>query len=193
MIPLPEKKYSVIYADPPWSYTDKNYKWERGGAAGHYDTVSVGDIATIPVGDIAADDCALFMWGTWPLLGEAVSLMASWGFAYKTCAFVWCKTYRDAGYYCGLGRWTRSGTEFCLLGVRGKPSRIDAAVKQVVHAPVTRHSEKPDEVRRRIVQLMGDVPRIELFCRTRAHGWDAWGNEVSEPVPTLFEVGDARA
>lgn len=183
-------RYSVIYADPPWAYDDKR---PRGGAEHHYRTLSLDDLAALqvdgrPVADLAAPDCALFMWATWPMLREALVLMRAWGFTYKTCAFAWVKTNAKAGTpFVGLGRYTRGNTEVCLLGVRGKPQRVDAGVPQVLLetmaeepllAPRGAHSAKPPEARERIVRLMGDVSRIELFARERAAGWAAWGNEL---------------
>lgn len=176
MIPFPEKRYSVIYADPPWSYRNKG---TRAAADNHYQTMSLLDIQVLPVQDIANDDCALFLWATFPMLREALETMEAWGFSYKTAAFVWAKQNRRfPSWFWGLGNWTRSNAEVCLLGTRGKPKRVSASVHSLLVAPVARHSAKPWEVRNRIVQLMGDVPRIELFARERVDGWDAWGNEV---------------
>jgi N6-adenosine-specific RNA methylase IME4 len=172
--------YSIIYADPPWSYADKALN--RGGAERHYRTMSEQQIAALPIGTIAAKDAALFMWATFPKLREALATMDAWGFDYKTLAFTWIKTNRIApSLFWGMGRWTRSNAEIVLLGTRGKPKRASAAVHSVISAPVGKHSAKPGEARDRIVQLMGDVPRVELFARERAAGWDAWGNEIDDP------------
>lgn len=124
-----------------------------------------------------------FLWATFPNISEAVKVMEAWGFQYKTAAFVWIKTYPKSGKpFWGMGAYTRANAEVCLLGIskgfKAKEQIKSHAVHQIVEAPVGRHSEKPDEVRRRIVELLGDVPRIELFARERAEGWDAWGNEV---------------
>lgn len=132
-------------------------------------------------GGIASDNCILFMWATYPMMKEALKVIEAWGFTYKSIAFQWVKQNRNGnGYFFGLGRWTRGNTEPCLLAVKGKPKRISASVGQLIFSPITRHSEKPDAVRDRIVELMGDLPRIELFARNRADGWDAWGNEVED-------------
>ena len=110
-------------------------------------------------------------------------MIEAWGFTYKSIAFQWVKQNRSGnGYFFGLGRWTRGNTEPCLLAVKGKPKRISASVGQLVFSPLRRHSQKPDEVRDRIVELMGDLPRIELFARETAPGWDSWGNEVPTPA-----------
>lgn len=183
MIPFPDKKYNIIYADPPWSYSDKGC---NGNADSHYQTMKIDDICKLPVntsgGGIAADDCVLFLWTTYPMMKEALRLIEAWGFTYKSIAFQWVKQNRSGkGYFFGLGRWTRGNTEPCLIAVKGKPKRISASVSQLVFSPLRRHSEKPDEVRDRIVELMGDLPRIELFARNTAPGWDSWGNEVPAP------------
>ncbi|WP_287827091.1 MT-A70 family methyltransferase [Oscillibacter sp.] len=179
MIPLPDKKYSIIYADPPWSYQNKG---TRAAASKHYGIMTVEDIKKMGVGaagGIANDDCALFMWATFPMLKEALEVIEAWGFTYKTVAFNWVKQNKSGeGLFMGLGNWTRSNSEICLLAVKGKPKRVSAGVRSVVLSPLQRHSQKPAEVRDRIVELMGDLPRIELFARETAPGWDAWGNEV---------------
>lgn len=171
--------YGVIYADPPWSYTDKCNSGNRG--AGHkYQTMTDAELAALPVGSIAADDCALFMWATFPRLGAAIQLMADWGFTYKTCAFVWVKKSEAWKLAWGMGNWTRANAEIVLLGIKGKPKRIACGVHQIIEAPRREHSRKPDEARDRIVELMGDVPRIELFARQSAPGWESWGNESTK-------------
>lgn len=183
------KTYSIIYADPPWSYDDKALG--RGGAERHYKTMSHEDIARMPVANMAAADCVLFMWATFPKLYESAAVFSGWGFEYKTCAFVWIKTNRTVNpnqtsfipadrfdSFWGMGRWTRANAEICLLGTKGHPKRLVADIHQLVYAPVSRHSRKPPEVRERIVRLCGDLPRIELFARESSEGWDAWGNEL---------------
>ena len=173
------KKYSVILADPPWAYRVWSKKGVGRTAENHYPTMSIEDIRALPVSDLAADNCALFLWITFPQLHEAFSLIESWGFTYKTAAFVWVKQNRKLpSLFWGLGYWTRANAEVCLLATRGSPKRRSAAVHQVILSPVEQHSKKPDEVRERIVTLMGDVPRVELFARQQTPGWDVWGNEV---------------
>ena len=175
---LPTGPYAIIYADPPWRYQDKGC---NGNAEGHYSTMSIEDICALPVAAIAAEDAILLLWATWPLLPEALRVMAAWGFNYKSVGFVWVKKNKsDCGHFFGLGRWTRGNTEVCLLGTRGKPKRVSESVGQLCFEPLTRHSEKPTEIRHRIVELLGPLPRIELFARTTAEGWDCWGNEVDK-------------
>ncbi|MBS1169538.1 MAG: methyltransferase [Burkholderiaceae bacterium] len=176
MTSLPQSKYQIIYADPPWSYNDKSK--HRGGAERHYRTLKIDDLCKMDVQSIAADDCALFLWATFPQMAEALKLIEAWGFTYKTAAFTWVKTNKVApSLFWGMGSWTRANAEICLLAIKGKPKRVSAAVHQVIQHPVMAHSQKPDEARQRIVALLGDVPRIELFARQRSPGWDSWGND----------------
>ena len=106
-------------------------------------------------------------------------MLKAWGFKYKTVAFTWVKQNRKSdGLFTGMGYWTRANAEICLLATRGHPKRINANVCQVILSHVEEHSKKPDEARDRIVKLMGDLPRVELFARQATEGWDVWGNEV---------------
>lgn len=178
-------KYQIIYADPPWTYRTWTAKGGHKSASAHYDTMSLEDICILPVANIADDNCVLFLWATFPNLPEALEVIKAWGFTYKTVGFTWVKIYSDGSPVCGLGYWTRANAEICILATKGHPKRINKGVYQVILAPQQEHSQKPDEVRDRIVQLMGDLPRIELFARPRenlfgknTNGWDCWGNEV---------------
>ncbi|RKI67832.1 adenine methyltransferase [bacterium 1xD42-67] len=173
------KKYNVILADPPWSFRAWSSKGMGRSAEQHYPTMRLEDIKALPVFDLAAGDCVLFLWATFPMLKEALEVIDTWGFTYKTVAFTWVKENRKSpGLFWGLGYWTRANAEVCLLATRGSPKRQSAAVHQVILSPVERHSKKPDEVQERIVTLMGDVSRVELFARQETPGWDVWGNEV---------------
>ena len=174
------KKYNVILADPPWSFRAWSNKGMGRSAEQHYPTMRLEDIKALPVADLAAEDCVLFLWATFPMLKEALEVIDTWGFTYKTVAFTWVKENRKSpGLFWGLGYWTRANAEICLLATRGSPKRQSAAVHQVILSPVEQHSKKPDAIRERIVTLMGDVPRVELFARQETPGWDVWGNEVS--------------
>ena len=176
MIPFPNKKYNIIYADPPWSYTQKRLS---GAAEHHYHTMGIDELCALPVADIAAEDSTLFLWATFPQLPEALRLIKAWGFTYKTVAFVWLKLNRKSyTWFYGLGFWTRGNAEICLLATKGKPHRNSNSVHQFIISPLREHSQKPDEAREKIIELMGDLPRIELFARETAPGWDCWGNEV---------------
>lgn len=172
-------KYGIIYADPPWRYEDKHCE---GASVDQYPTMSLEDLKKLPVGG-AAKDCVLFLWATAPMLREALAVIEAWGFKYKTMAFNWIKQNpKSDGLYCGLGHWTRSGSEVCLLATKGHPKRKSRFVRQVIIAHRGRHSVKPGEARERIVELMGDLPRLELFAREKAPGWDVWGDEVESDV-----------
>lgn len=186
-------KYSIIYADPPWSYDDKSL--ERGGAERHYRTMNIEDIKQINVNNLASDDCVLFMWATFPKLQEALDVIKSWGFKYKTCAFVWVKANKKTyvaqtsmipfislDVFWGMGRWTRSNAEICLLSVKGNPKRLNADVHQIIYQPIRKHSRKPDEARSKIISLCGDLPRLEMFARKKVDGWDVFGNEVNNSI-----------
>ena len=176
-----EKKYKIIYADPPWAYNDK--------MSGHsfsldheYETQSKNWIAELPIKNIADKDSVLFLWAVSPQLPEALEVMKAWGFKYITVAFCWSKHTKNKVKVSNLGRWTMGNIELCLLGKKGKPQRICKNIKQLVEAERTTHSKKPEEVRKRIVELMGDVYRIELFAREKTDGWDTWGNEVANDI-----------
>ncbi len=172
--------YHVIYADPPWQYRNNV---GQGVAENHYNTMSIDEIKALPMGKLAAKDCALFLWITCPMLNEVWTILDAWGFQYKTVAFVWVKVNRkDYSLFTGLGWWTRANGELCLLATKGHPKRVDNTVHQVVLSRIERHSQKPDEVRQRIERLMGDVPRVELFARQRTPGWDVWGNHVASSI-----------
>lgn len=149
----------------------------------HYQTMKTEDICRLPVRDIATDDALCFMWATFPNIGQALAVMAAWGFQYKTAAFVWIKKYQKSNKnFMGMGAYTRANAEVCLLGISSKTKAKECvrshAVQQVIEAPIEKHSKKPDIVRDRIIELCGDVPRIELFARQKVEGWDCWGNEV---------------
>lgn len=179
MIPFPDKKYNIIYADPPWLYDNqKDNDPAMGGIT--YPVMSLDDIKALPVRNIADKDCALFLWVTMPKLQEGFEVITAWGFKYITCAFTWVKLNpKGVGIYSGLGHWTNGNAELCLFAKKGAPKRIEKDVKQIIMEPRSRHSEKPARVRDDIVRLLGDLPRIELFARTMTTGWDVWGNEVN--------------
>lgn len=200
--PLPDKRYNIIYADPPWAFKTyskpKNGKKFKNGNSGwrnvdiHYPTMKIDDISKLNVESIAAKDSILFIWVTWPVIKSALEVINDWSFEYKTLAFDWVKLCRKdhEKFSFGMGYWTRSNPEPCLLATRGNPSRVSKSISnliveieengpEVIVDPIQRHSQKPDIVRDKIVELCGDLPRIELFARPPAHeGWDAWGNEI---------------
>jgi N6-adenosine-specific RNA methylase IME4 len=173
------KKYSIIYADCPWAYI-----WGKGKDGGHfapekhYPTLTAEEISRLPIKDIRAQNCALFLWATMPTLPDAFKVMAAWGFKYKTCAFVWVKTRKDGQPLAGMGSYTKSNAELCLLGMRGHIKAVDKTVPQIIMQQRLGHSVKPPQARDRIVQLFGNLPRIELFARQTVPGWEAIGNGI---------------
>src|SRR5262249_19752537 len=159
-------------------------------AVSHYDCLDFDALASLPVADLAADDCALFLWAVDPLLPRAFDLIRAWGFEYKTVAFTWVKLNRaakhQADYFTGLGYWTRANPEQCLLATRGKPSRLAKNVNRLVVERRREHSRKPDAVRERIERLVRG-PYLELFARETKPGWDCWGDQI-----TLFDDGGCQ-
>ncbi len=128
---------------------------------------------------ISDENCILFLWVTFPCLIDGLKVMQEWGFNYKTCGFTWVKRNKIADtWFFGLDAWTRANAEICLLGTKGRITRVSNKVSQVVDTHIEEHSKKPAIVRDRIVELVGDLPRIELFARQTVKGWDCWGNEV---------------
>ena len=185
MIPFPDKKYQIIYADPPWKFEVWSYGTGLGRSPdNYYATIPVEDICKLPVTDIADKNCILFLWTTFPKLIEALQVIEAWGFRYRTNAFLWVKQNPNSmSFFEGLGYWTRKNTEPCLLATRGSPHRHDRDVPELIIAPRMAHSRKPDEiVRDRIIRLVGDLPRIELFARRKVEGGDCWGNEVESDI-----------
>lgn len=177
------QKYQVIYADPPWQYRNRKI---RGGAEHHYRTLSIEELCSLKVAEIADEDAALFLWCTFPMIPEALRLISAWGFQYKTVAFVWVKQNPVAKtWFYGMGFWTRSNAEICILATKGHPKRAAKDIHQLIISPVKRHSQKPEEVRERIVKLLGDVPRIELFARERTEGWHVWGDEIDSDIQIM--------
>ncbi len=184
---------SILYADPPWQFKTYSAKGQDRSPEQHYSTMSIADIYSLGdyIKPICADNSVLFLWGTWPLLAQALATGTVWGFTYKTVAFVWAKSRQkqpsgttldaEVNWFMGTGYWTRANTEFCLLFTRGKVSRQRFDVRQLVVAPFTRHSEKPTAVYERIEALMGDVTgdKLELFARQPREGWLSYGNEIT--------------
>jgi N6-adenosine-specific RNA methylase IME4 len=168
------KKYVIIYADPPWKYFESGAKSQQL----HYPTMTIDEIKNIPVQKITADNAVLFLWVTSPILRESFDVIGAWGFKYRTIGFTWVKRNPVSGTpFFGLGAWTRANAELCLIAAKGQISRINNSVSQVVESPIEEHSKKPQVVRDLITKLMGELPRIELFARDTATGWDSWGNE----------------
>lgn len=177
---LNHKSYNIIYADPPWHYEQKSC---QGAAERHYTTMNISDICLLPISQLAAKDCILFLWATFPMLPEALKVIQAWGFCYKSIGFLWLKQNKvSPTWFYGLGFWTRGNAEICLLATKGHPKRYNKGIHQFIISPIREHSRKPDEVREKIVLLAGDLPRVELFAREKVPGWDVWGNEVDSDI-----------
>jgi N6-adenosine-specific RNA methylase IME4 len=172
------KRFSVILADPPWMFRTYSENGKGRSPERHYDCLPLTEIAALPVAALAASDCALLLWCVMPELPGALEVLKAWGFEYKTAAFVWIKQTKSAnGIHTGMGYWTRSNAELCLLATKGSPLRLNADVHQVVLAPVGEHSAKPEEVRKRIERLFAG-PYLELYGRNLVSGWTVFGNEI---------------
>ena len=187
---LPNKKFDIIYADPPWHYSgklqfDKSSKSKEeidlskkifiSTAAFKYPTLKASELMKIPINEISKDDCLLFMWTTNPHLAQAIEVGKAWGFEYKTVAFVWDKMNHNPGQY------TLSNCELCLVFKRGKIPRPRGArnVQQLVRSPRKKHSEKPIEVIQGIEKMFPNQERIELFARKKTKGWSIWGLDIT--------------
>lgn len=188
---LPKGQYGAILADPPWRF--ETWGSQENAATDvnrHYDTMTIAQIAELPVGDLAAKDSVLFMWICWPTMDQAIEVIRAWGFKYKTCAFSWVKAdgsqvdmfAQDMPVDIGTGYWTRSNSEVCLLATKGQPKRLNADVRQAIIAPRRQHSRKPDGVHERIERLVAG-PYLELFARQKRPGWTAWGNQTDKFNP----------
>jgi len=185
---LPKGHFGAILADPPWGFktwSGPEKKVASRGTVAPYRTMEIADMAKMPVADLAAPNCCLFMWVVWPTIPEAFDLIDAWGFKYKTCAFAWLKAdpYRlwalEEDVRMGLGYWTRSNSEVCLLATRGKPKRVNNTVRQGIIEPIRQHSRKPDCVHERVQQLVAG-PYLELFARQKRPGWTVWGNQTDK-------------
>ena len=184
-------KYQIILADPPWRFKNwsmkelatRGEKWARKNGRSPYNVMDNKDIYNLPIGEIADKNCILFLWATYPKLQEALQTIKSWGFEYKTVAFTWVKQNKKSdGWHFGLGYWTRGNPEICLLATKGKPKRKSCFVPNLTISHLGEHSAKPLIISEKIVELMGDLPRIELFAREKVKGWDAWGDEIESDI-----------
>lgn len=192
---LPAKHFGAILADPPWGFNlwwgGRTNKTPAGvpsrATKPHYQIMKEDELNALPVGDLAADDCVLFLWTCWPVLAWSMRTIEAWGFEYKTCGFCWVKAHagqielfqENIVPHMTLGYWTRSNSEVCLLATRGKPKRMAADVRQAIIEPRREHSRKPDCVHDRIERLVAG-PYLELFARAERPGWTSWGNEVGK-------------
>ena len=178
------KKYNVIYADPAWKFNNKKTGGNlTGGADNHYKTMTIEDAKLLPIKDISADNCILIMWWVGSQPQEALDLVKAWGFTIKNMnGIVWVKKTKHDKHHFGMGYYTRAGSESAIIAVKGKPKAANRSVRAVREAVTGEHSEKPAIFRDDIVQLCGDLPRIELFARKKVEGWDSWGNEIISDI-----------
>ena len=185
-------KYKIIYADPPWEYKQSGSKTSsRGMAKQHYETMNIEEIKRLPVKNIKTDNAILFLWATMPNLEYALEVIKAWGFIYKTAAFVWVKKYKNGSNFWGMGAYTRANAELCLIAI-SKNTKAKQVVKshkvhQIIEGAIEQHSKKPAPVREKIVELLGDVSKIELFARENVNGWDCWGNEVDTRLREVLD------
>ena len=181
------KKYQIIYADPPWNYyNDSTAKQDcttvKGMRRPPYPVMSSNEIKKLPVKEIADDNAILFIWTTDYHLAKCIEVIAAWGFEYKTVGFVWAKKNKNGEQVCFMGAYTmKSGVELCLLATKGKDAHKLVKrhnVRAYIESPRLEHSKKPDEIRNRIVELVGDLPRVELFAREKTEGWTSIGYDI---------------
>jgi len=174
-----EGKYDIIYCDPPWSYRftgmyDPGTGRVTSRADMHYPTMSFAELGELPVLELAADDCLLFLWSSGAVLDDMIQLGKKWGFQYVTVGFVWYKQRKNTGHY------TMSECEMVLIFKHGRIPKPRGArnVRQFLSQKHAGHSQKPSEIRERITQMFPSQRKLEMFARERADGWDAFGNEL---------------
>ena len=186
------KKYEIIYSDPPWQFSNKKTGGSmKSGAAHHYLTTGIEGLKNIDVNSIAADDCTLIMWYVGSMPQEAIDLVESWGFTMKNInGFVWGKLTVKLKKFFGMGFRTRAGTESAIIATKGKPKVYSHSVRAYHEFPVSKHSKKPVEYRDLIIELCGDLPRLEMFARESAPGWDVFGNEAPDSISINNKIDD---
>jgi N6-adenosine-specific RNA methylase IME4 len=183
---IPSNYFSAILADPPWHFENWGDNSETD-VRRHYETMSITEIADLPVRSLATKDCVLFLWVCWPTMDQALKVIDAWGFKYKTCAFAWVKANglqidmfeEDVPVQIGTGYWTRSNSEVCLLATKGNPRRLNADVRQAIVSPRREHSRKPEGIHERIERLVAG-PYLELFARQKRPNWSHWGNQTDK-------------
>lgn len=183
----PGPPYRVIYADPGWQYRSKKAGGSmKSGSAQHYSVTTVGEISALPIRNLRhPEGSALFLWTTVPMQPEGWQVFNAWGFDYKTEIF-WIKDGQDpttgeiSPGRLGMGSWFRGQVEVCLVGIKGDVRAFRCQKKNYVFEKTTKHSKKPEAVRRLILEATEALggPRVELFSRDLVDGWDHWGDEV---------------
>ena len=180
----PNKKYEIVYADPPWDFKNKKTGGDMSsGASSHYITTDIESLKKLDVNSICAENCTLIMWYVGSMPQEAIDLVRAWGFTIKNMnGFVWRKLTAKGNPFFGMGFRTRAGSESAIIGIKGKPKVYSHAVRAVHSYPILKHSEKPSQFREHIVELCGELPRLEMFARDSPEGWDVFGNEVTNSI-----------
>lgn len=190
---MEEKKYNIVYADPAWKFSSKQlqkYSGKRFSSLDkEYSNSDSKEFEKWNVESFLYKDAACFMWTTDAHIPNAISLLNSWGFKYTTVAFIWSKKTKGGKQVATLGAWTMKNCEICLLGTRGKMLKHKKSnnVYQLIEAERTRHSKKPDIFAEKIVEIFGDLPRIELFARDLKTGWDVFGNEIVSNIEMKYK------
>ncbi len=177
--------YDVILADPPWKYDKKVTGGSlSSGACQQYSVMDIKDIASLPIGDLIGDNCALFMWVVSPKLYDGIDVIwESWGFRYVTKAWTWVKANKSGfGFFTGMGHYTRANTEDCYLCIKGSMPVARHDIQALIYSPVREHSRKPDEQYAKIEKLYPSMKYLELFARKKRAGWDSWGNEIESDI-----------
>lgn len=185
--------YGLIMVDPPWKYANYSRKGEHKGAAAQYDCMTLDEICALPVSQLAAPDCAIWLWATNPLLDQAFRVMSAWGFTFKSAGH-WVKRTKNGKLGFGTGYVLRAAGEPFLIGVIGTP-KFSRSVRSVVEGPVRGHSRKPDEAYAAASKLVPGIRRADLFSRETRVGWDSWGNESGKfaAASILPEMGEGKA
>ena len=185
-------KYDVILADPPWTFSVYNAAKSDRHVSHKYDLMTTEQICDMPIRSMTADNCALFLWATWPNILDAFEVITAWGFTYRTEAWTWIKAKRGGlGFHFGMGYYTRANTEPCLLAVKGAMPVVSHDIQALIYHPVMAHSRKPDDQYRKIEALYPNMRYLELFARRKREGWDSWGNEVDNDVELVPVVPSA--
>lgn len=175
--------YDVILADPPWTFSVWNAAKSDRHASHKYNLMSTQEICDLPIKELSAENCALFIWATWPNIIECFDVITAWGFTYRTLAWEWVKAKRSGfGFHFGMGYYTRSNPEPCLLAVKGTMPVAVHNIQALIYSPVREHSRKPDEQYRKIESLYPNMKYLELFARKKKENWDSWGNEIESDI-----------